>query len=362
MNIILNAWFLGAGVALATCSTEGLQRFESSQPHMGTKFTIVLYAPDHQLANRAFDSAFSRIAQLDEHCSDYNELSELSRLSSSSPHDQPQSVSEDLFRLLQRAQEISLASQGAFDITVGPLTKLWRRAHRKRELPAKNRLAEATAAVGYRLMKLDAEKRTVQLTRSGMRLDLGGIAKGYAVDQALAEIRKLGMPIALINASGDMVAGDAPPGQPGWRVGIAPLEPGAPPSVFGFLANQAMATSGDAFQFVEIDGIRYSHIVDPRTGLGLTDRSSASVLATDGTTADAMASAVSVLGREKGMELIARTGGVEALLVTQSDAGVQATKSRGFAQWILDSQKKINHQQRPGLETHDKDSPRCHLK
>ncbi len=351
---------------------------------MGTKFTIVLYAPDVELANRAFHSAFSRIAQLNERCSDYNERSELSRLSSSSPHHQPQAVSEDLFRILQRAHEISIASEGAFDVTVGPLTKLWRRAHRKRELPAKNRLAAATAAVGYRLMTLNAEKGTVQLTHSGMRLDLGGIAKGYALDQALAEIRKLGLPIALINASGDIAAGDPPPGQSGWPVGIAPLEPGAPPSVFGSLANQAMATSGDAFQYVEIDGKRYSHIVDPRTGLGLTDRSSASVLAADGTTADAMASAISVLGPEKGMEMIRRTDGVEALMVTQSDRGVQTAKSPGFEQWIQNSQKKIDNSHStifagnvvdlcittrmkprggcPIPGTFDKDSPRCHLK
>jgi thiamine biosynthesis lipoprotein len=333
MNIILNAWLLGAGVALTTCQTEGLQRFESSQAHMGTKFTIVLYAPDEVLANRAFDSAFSRIAALNMQCSDYDETSELSRLSNSSPHAQPRPISPDLFRVLQRAQEISTASDGAFDATVGPLTKLWRRAHRKRELPAKDRLESAAAAVGYQWVHLHPDNCSVQLTRPEMRLDLGGIAKGYALDAALTEIRKVGVSRALVNASGDMAAGDPPPGAKGWKVGIAELDPTAPLTIFGYLANQAIATSGDAFQFVEIGGRRYSHIVDPRTGLGLTERSSVSVLAADATTADALASAVSVMGREQGMKLIQKTCNVEAMVVTQTDDGIKTVKSPGFDEW-----------------------------
>ncbi len=353
MNIILNAWLLGAGATLATCHAagatcqrEGLQRFESSQPHMGTKFTIVLYAPDIELANLAFESAFGRIAQLDRQCSDYDPHSELSRLSDASPHRQPQVVSADLFCILRRAQEISVASHGAFDVTVGPLTKLWRRARRQQELPPTHRLAAAREAVGYQFMELDAGQSAVRLTRPNMRLDLGGIAKGFALDQALAEIRKQGVPIALINAGGDVAAGDPPPGRHGWRVGVAPLKPDAPPSVFGELANQALATSGDAFQFVEIDGVRYSHIVDPRTGLGLTDRSSASVLAADGMTADSLASAVSVLGPERGMALIASTPGVEALLVFQNESGIVTKQSPGFERWAHNKEDGSHPQQK----------------
>jgi thiamine biosynthesis lipoprotein len=334
MNIILNAWLLGAGVALTTCQTEGLQRFESTQPHMATMFTIVLYAPDEVLANHAFDSAFSRIDALNKQCSDYDETSELSRLSNSSPHARPLPVSPDLFRVLQRAQEISTVSNGAFDATVGPFTKLWRRAHRKRELPAVDRLEKAATSVGYQLVQLDAEDRSVQLTRPGMRLDLGGIAKGYALDAALTEIRNAGVSRVLVNASGDMVAGDPPPGARGWKVGIAELDPKAPPMIFGYLANQAIATSGDAFQFVEIGGRRFSHIVDPRTGLGLTERSSVSVLATDATTADALASAVSVLGRDQGMKLIQKICNVEALVVTQTNVGPETVMSPGFKNWV----------------------------
>jgi thiamine biosynthesis lipoprotein len=201
-------------------------------------------------------------------------------------------------------------------------------------LPPPDRLAAAAEATGQQYVLLHADDHSVRLTRPGMRLDLGGIAKGYALDAALQEIRNVGLTIALVNASGDMVAGDPPPGKPGWRVGIAPLDPTAPPTVFGHLAHRAIATSGDAFQFVEIDGIRYSHIVDPRTGLGLTERSSVSVLAPDGMTADAMASAVCVLGSSRGLALVERTPHVEAMIVSPTSSGVATAQSPGFARWV----------------------------
>ncbi len=305
--MILNAWLLGAGVALATCQPAGLERFESAQPHMGTKFIIVLYAPDEELANRAFEAAFRRIAELDRTLSDYDEQSELSRLSRTAPTPQRVGVSDDLLAVLSSAQRLSVLSHGAFDVTVGPLTRLWRRARRQGELPTQARLQEALAAVGYQSLVVDAQEHTAQLLKPHMRLDVGGIAKGYALDQALRELQRLGIDRAIVNASGDMAASGPPPDKPGWLVGIAPLQPSAPPSVFGYLTHQAIATSGDAFQYVEIAGVRYSHIVDPQTGLGLTQRSSVSILAPNGTDADGLASAVSVLGPESGLKLVGTT-------------------------------------------------------
>ncbi len=334
--MILNAWLLGAGVALATCGSEDLERFESSQLHMGTKFIIVLYAPDEDVANRAFEAAFRRIASLDKAClSDYEGESELSRLSSTAPTPQPVGVSPDLLEVLVGAQRVSKLTEGAFDVTVGPLTKLWRRARRLQQLPPPDRLREAVAAVGYQWLVIDSQAQTVELLKPNMRLDVGGIAKGYAVDQALAELNRLGIERAIVNASGDMAASGPPPDQPGWLVGIAPLQPSAPPSVFGYLAHQAIATSGDAFQFVEIDGVRYSHIVDPHTGLGLTHRSSVSILAPNGTDADAFASAVSVLGPDRGLELVEQLPGIEALIVEQLNGGVVTRQSTGFGKWTL---------------------------
>jgi thiamine biosynthesis lipoprotein len=243
-------------------------------------------------------------------------------------------ASADVIAVLARAQQISDLSEGAFDVTVGPLTKLWRRARRLGEMPSPQRMQEALAAVGYQSLLVDAKTHTVQLRKPHMRLDVGGIAKGYAVDQALVELEKLGICRALVNASGDMAASGPPPGQRGWAVGIAPLSPDAPPSVFGALAHQAIATSGDAFQYVEIDHVRYSHIVNPRTGLGLTQHSSVSVLARNCTDADALASATSVLGLDAGLRWIEQLPDTEALVVCEQDGQIVTRQTSGFAAWV----------------------------
>ncbi len=331
--MILNAWLLGAGVVFATCHSSDLERFEAAQLHMGTKFIIVLYAPNEELANQGFQAAFARIAALDATLSDYNRESELSRLSRTAPTPQGIGISRDLWAVLHAARQLSIATDGAFDVTVGQLTRLWRRARRQHRLPTDARLREARAATGYTSLRLDAKRHTARLLKPKMRLDLGGIAKGYAVDQALVELQQLGITRALVNASGDMSASGPPPGKPGWLVGVAPLQPSAKPSRFGLLAHQSIATSGDAFQFVEIDGRRYSHIVDPHTGLGLTQRSSVSILASNGTDADAIASAVSVLGPDAGLAFVKQRPGIEALIVVKKEGHIVTRQTKGFCQW-----------------------------
>src|SRR5207253_10014235 len=170
--------------------------------------------------------------------------------------------------------------------------------------------ARARRLVGYDKIQLNSPDRTVQLTVEGMLLDLGAIAKGYAAEAALEVLRRYGLTRALVAASGDIAAGDPPPGTRGWKVGIAPLDdPNAEPSRFVLLNHAAVSTSGDTEQYVEIDGKRYSHIVDPHTGIGVTRRSSATVVARDGTTADGLDTAVSVLGPEEGLGLIEATDG-----------------------------------------------------
>jgi len=334
--MIPNVWLLGVGLVCAIGNAGQLERFEATQTHMGSKFVIALYAPDEESANRAFAAAFARIAALDACLSDYAAESELVRLSDSAPTADPIRLSDDLFAVLSRAQAISRQSQGAFDVTIGPLTKLWRRARYQRQLPSEKRLQEACAAVGYESLVLDADARTARLLKPHMRLDLGGIGQGYAVDQVLRELEKLGIHAALVNASGDIAAAGPPPGQPGWLVGIAPLEAKAPPSVFGYLVNQAISTSGDAFQFVELNNVRYSHIVDPRTGLGLTQRSSVSILAPNCTDADALATAASVLGPTQGVQWIEQLPDVEALFVVAEGDQVLTKQTSGFGKWTIE--------------------------
>jgi thiamine biosynthesis lipoprotein len=305
-----------------------LERHEYAQIQMGVSFKIILYAPDAKTANLAAKAAYDRVRQLNDVLSDYDEKSELSRLSDSAGSDRAVPVSDDLWRVLVRSQEVSRDTAGAFDITVGPLVRLWRQARVLKALPAEERVATARKLVDYEALTLDAKHRTATLARAGMRLDAGGIGAGYAADEALAVLRKHVITRALIDASGDIALGDPPPDKPGWRIGIAPLEAKGPPSRYVTLANCAISTSGDAWQYVEIAGKRYSHIVDPKSGLGLMRRSSVTVIAKDCTTADAYATAVSVLGPKKGIEVIDRLEGAAAFVLLNADGKAQTHASR----------------------------------
>ncbi|MEX2114268.1 MAG: FAD:protein FMN transferase [Pirellulales bacterium] len=313
---------LGLGhMSMALAADSKLMRFESAQPQMGVPFTIILYAANETAANGAFEAAFARIAELNGMLSDYDPQSELSRLSRTAPATRGVPVSDDLWRVLAASQELAAKSDGAFDVTVGPYVRLWRRSKRQRRLPSVEQLDEARAAVGYKNLRLDPEQRTAQLLAPNMRLDLGGIAMGYAVDEALEVLCKRGITQALIDASGDIGASDPPPGKKGWTIAVIPLSAEGTPSREILLASSAVTTSGDAFQFVEIDGRRYSHILDPRTGLGLSDRSGVTVIARDCLTADSLATAVSVLGHAAGLELIEATPGAAAFIVQSADDG-----------------------------------------
>jgi thiamine biosynthesis lipoprotein len=307
-----------------------LGRFSRTELHMASSFTLVAYAADEPVADAAFTAAFARIAVLDARLNDYNPDSELSRLSGRSPTTAQVPVSDDLWAVLDRAGQIARLTDGAFDVTVGPLTRLWRQARTRRRLAAPEATAAALAAVGHRHVTLDEATRGVALARPGMRLDLGGIAQGFAADEALRVLAAHGLERALVNASGDIACGLPPPGATGWRVGIAPPRGEGRPDVFLHLARRAISTSGDAHQSIEIDGVRYSHIVNPRTGVGLTRRSSATVVAADCTTADALATALCVLGPERGLDLIAGLDGVETRIVTVDGDAARIHATAGF--------------------------------
>jgi thiamine biosynthesis lipoprotein len=310
-----------------------LTRYTFTEPHMGTTFRIVLYAPNEATAKKAATAAFARIAELDAIMSDYKPTSELLLLCKKAGGE-PVAVSKDLYTILERSLEVAQKSDGAFDITIGPVVRLWRRVRRTRELPSAEELKKALALVNYRNIKLDSTRQTVQLLLAGMLLDLGGIAKGYAAEAALAILRQFGIRRALVAAGGDVAVGDAPPDARGWKVSVAPADdPNGEPSHHLRLVNAAVSTAGDAYQFVEIAGKRYSHIVDPKTGLGLTDRRSVTVVARDGTTADAWDTAACIMGVERGMKVIESIDGAAALFVSASEKGLTTVKSKRFASY-----------------------------
>ncbi|HKP10720.1 MAG TPA: FAD:protein FMN transferase [Blastocatellia bacterium] len=308
-----------------------LARYEFAEAHMGTQFRIVLYAQDDETARHASAHAFDRIARLDATMSDYRETSELMTACKRAAREWV-TVSGDLFRVLAASQRFARRSAGAFDITVGPVVQLWRRARRRGELPDAEKLAAARRLVGYARLRLDARRRAMRLNRAGMRLDLGGIAKGYAADAALAVLKQHGVTSALVAAGGDIVVGDAPPGSRGWTVAVRSITATDEASMIHLrLANAAVSTSGDAEQFVEINGTRYSHIIDPRTGQPLTGRRSVTVVARDGTTSDALATAASVLTPSRALRLIDRTASAAAHIEQMSSDRVTTSDSKRWA-------------------------------
>ncbi len=207
--------------------------------------------------------------------------------------------------------------------------KLWRRARRTGRLPAPESLAEARRLTSYEKIHLDEKTNSVRLEREGMQLDLGGIAKGYAVDEAMKVLERHGIRSALVAAGGDIRVSLAPPVARGWVIRIAPLDSADGHSSGDLLLReQAVSTSGDAEQYAEIDGIRYSHIVDPKTGLGLRGPSSVTVVAPSATGSDSLATAVSVLGPERGLKLIDCIEGVAAFIVQADGQGTRRFESR----------------------------------
>ena len=316
--LIAVTWMLIFYLSGAGCQTH-LEKFEFIRPEMGTVFQVVLYAPDAAAAKQGADAVFARAEELNGLLSDYDpksEISRLSRLTDSGPMTAPVAVGPDLWRIIERAVEASRRSNGAFDITIGPCVKLWRRSHQMGELPNSERLAEARKSVGWEAIKLFPETHSVQLLKPKMRLDVGGIAKGYTALEMVRLLRERGLPRAMAGAAGDIAVGDPPPGKSNWRIAVQALEQPDKSAGYVELHNASISTSGDTERYLLIDGTRYSHIIDPRTGLGLTHRIGATVIATDGTTADWMSKPLSVLGPEEGLRLIESTPGAAARVVT----------------------------------------------
>ena len=315
------------------------QKFAFERAEMGIRFTITLFAEREELARAAADAAFARVAELNAVFSDYEDDSELSRLSRTAGTGEKVSLSPQLWHVLARALFFAEATGGAFDPTCGPLTALWRRARRKNEEPSPALVQEMRARCGWAKLVLFPDSKSAQLTAPEMRLDLGAIAKGRACDEALGLLRERGYPIALVAGAGDMAAGDPPPGRKGWRIAIDPLdaERGArvPERTVVEIANCGLATSGDRFQRLEVAGKRLSHILDLRTGAPLQDHSLVTVIAPDCMTADALSTALSVLGPKDGSTLAIQQNAI-ARWQRQPAEAVEITSMPGWEKWQVD--------------------------
>jgi thiamine biosynthesis lipoprotein len=295
---------------MALCSVMGQsatdagpdQFFTFERPQMGVPFRLQLSTDQGAShAQSMADQVWKRIEQLNHIFSNYQTDSELSQLGYASGQGNWTRVSPDLWSLIVRSQEFSRRSEGAFDLTAGPLTALWRKCRREGVLPPSKALSQAMSKTGWGGLLSMPEKQSVCLTQPGMRLDPGGIAKGYALDAGIEVLKINGIKHALLSGGGDMRALGGRTTTQAWQIRLAEFDEDSAQEVALYpLKDAAVATSGDLFQFVEIDGKRYSHILDPRTGMGLTLRMLVTVVAPDATTADATATTLSVMGPELG--------------------------------------------------------------
>ena len=284
---------------------------------MGGDTRLVVYASDNSVAEKACAAAFERVAELDQMMSDYRKNSELNNLSDQAGGP-PVHVSPELFKVLETAQDVSSRSDGMFDVTIGPVVQLWRKARKTKVLPDPDLLEKARKLVGWQMMTLDKDKQTVKLAMPGMRLDLGAIAKGYACDEAQIVLKKFGVTHALIEMGGDMVVTDAPPGTKGWIVEV-PNAKTATGNLKIVVSNTAISSSGDTEQYVIVDGIRYSHVINPHTGTALTTRVEVTTLTKTGLLGDPLTAALTLVTPERRKELLKHYRGTKMYLRVAKD-------------------------------------------
>ena len=305
---------------------------------MGTIFQLILWAPDQKTADDAAGAAWDRIDQLNKTLSDYDADSELNRLcrrTDGGPMAEPIPVSDDLYEILADSIEAARLSDGAFDITLGPVTHLQRIMRKTGKLPDASELKSALERVGWRYIRLVPQGHRAQLLHEKMQLDVGGIAKGFTSDKVVKLLRDRGINRALCGAAGDIAAGDPPPGRTGWRIGIQSLRDPDQVSDYVRIHDYGISTSGDTYRSAMVGGKRYSHIIDPKTGLGLTHRIGVTTVAPLGVTADWTATAISVLGPQKGLKMIQRLDGAAARVVTINGEGMEkAYESTRFPEFL----------------------------
>jgi thiamine biosynthesis lipoprotein len=327
---------LAVTLAAALACRRGADEFRSFEGEaMATRWEVLL--ADRPGAAEAAAAVFSRLVALDRELSEWKPGSPLSAVNRAAGGE-PVEVPEDLFRLLERALEIGRVTDGAFDVTWAALWGLWDFRSPSPRLPDAAAVSARAALVDYRRVELDAERRTVRLPAAGMLIGFGGIAKGYALDRVAEMLTGAGFDDFLVTGGGQVLArgrrGDRP-----WRVGVRDPR-GGQDEIFARVevGDASLSTSADNESYFEVDGVRYHHVLDPRTGWPARGVRSATVLHPDAALADALSTAVMVLGSERGLAA-ARQLGAEALVVDEGGA-VAATGGWGERLELLRSPRR----------------------
>ncbi len=308
-----------------------LQRFSFTESKMGSPFSIVLFAADSLQATTVSAGCFRLVDSLVVIFSDYIDSSELNRLCVRAGTANGFACSAALYDILSQSATAWKKSKGSFDITLGPLTRLWRQARKEKKFPTAIQIKEKRALTGFSKVRLDNSTHTAWLRQAGMQLDLGGIGQGYIAQKTIDFILANGIENALVDVSGDIACIGHPTGRSGWSVAINVPESRQdllPDHLL--LSNQAVTTSGDVYQYMEHAGKRYSHIIDPATGYGLTSQKNVTVITRDGTTADWLTKACSILPIEQAKNLAHRLQ-AEVLIAEMKKGKVVRYQSKGFA-------------------------------
>ena len=284
---------------------------QREQAIMGTAVTVQLWADDRAQGAAAMAAVMAEMQRIDRTYSPHRSDSELARVNAAAAQ-HPVQISDEFFQLVARAQEFSRLSQGAFDITFASAGALY--DYREGRLPDDLSLARAVQAIGWRQLQLDPQRPSLRFLRPGMRIDLGGFAKGHAVDRSIRLLQRLGIRHAIVSAGGDSrLLGDRR-GRP-WTIAIR--DPRRADGIVALLPleDTAISTSGDYERCFERDGVRHHHLIDPRTGRSADAVRSVTILAPDGLTTEALSKTVFVLGVERGLQLIETLSGVDAVVV-----------------------------------------------
>jgi thiamine biosynthesis lipoprotein len=273
-------------------------------------------------------AAFAKVQELGSSLSDYDGQSELSRWMAKAGTG-PQKVSPELFSVLERAEHWNRASHGCFNVTAAPVIRLWRQARKTKRLPKPMEIESALKLSDAQQLILDHAQTTAELRQPQMRVDLGGIAKGFIGDLALEAMKAKGITRAMIVLGGDVVVGDPPPQQSAWKITVEQLKSTTSNDTLEIhLVNQAASTSGDAYQYATIGGKRYSHIIDPRTGHALVDRRQTTVIARRGVDADALATACNVMGPQTAIPWVDTIPGAACLFLLANDDGREVEQQK----------------------------------
>ena len=312
---------------------------------MGSRFELTAVSPDQDKAMKAIEAAITEIKRIENLISSWDTNSQTSEVIKNSGV-KPVVVDQELFNLIRRSIKISKLTGGAFDISYASMDKIWRFDGQMTELPDSSAVAASVAKINYKNIILNPEKRSVFLKEKGMKIGFGAIGKGYAANKALGIMSKMNLTGALVNASGDLISWGKDEGDKDWKIGI--VNPKQKEKVFSWLNinETAVVTSGNYEKYVTINGQKYSHIIDPRTGYPVKGLSSVSIICPNAELADALATSVFVLGKEKGLELINRLKGIECLMITDKQELLTSENLQ------LDYIKKpiINHKYQIGKE------------